>query len=51
MDKAIAWSSDIEGLCAVREGLRAQLMGSALMDVQRFAKNFEQALMEMRRLA
>ena len=51
LDKAIALSSDIEGLCAVREGLRAQLMGSALMDVQRFAKNFEQALTEMRGLA
>ena len=45
--KAIALSSDIPKLAALRAGLRQQVLASPLFDAPRFARNFEDALWGM----
>jgi protein O-GlcNAc transferase len=45
--KAIALSSDLPKLAALRAGLRQQVLASTLFDAPRFARNFEDALWGM----
>jgi predicted O-linked N-acetylglucosamine transferase (SPINDLY family) len=45
--KAIALSSDLPKLAALRAGLRQQVLASPLFDAPRFARNFEDALWGM----
>jgi len=49
--KAVAFSSDLERLSALRTALRQQVLASPLFDAPRFAKNFEDALWEMWKLS
>ena len=45
--KAVAFSSDLVGLAALRSGLRKQVLGSPLFDSDRFARHFEALVREM----
>jgi predicted O-linked N-acetylglucosamine transferase (SPINDLY family) len=45
--KAIQFSSDLPALALTRARLRDQLLTSALCDARRFARHFEQAMLEM----
>ncbi|MEO8343623.1 MAG: tetratricopeptide repeat protein [Gallionella sp.] len=45
--QAVALSSDLSTLAALRAGLREQVRASPLFDAQRFARNFEDALWGM----
>lgn len=45
--KAVAFTSDLDRLAALRAGLRQQVLASPLFDVSRFALNFENALWGM----
>jgi predicted O-linked N-acetylglucosamine transferase (SPINDLY family) len=45
--KAILFASDLDNLAKLRAGLRSQVLASPLFDAPRFARNFENALMEM----
>ncbi|KQU69658.1 MULTISPECIES: tetratricopeptide repeat protein [unclassified Rhizobacter] len=45
--KAALLASDMPALAAWREGVRGRLAGTALFDVRRFARNFEEAVAEI----
>ena len=45
--KAVLFASDLDKLAGLRAGLRAQVLSSPLFDAPRFARNFEDALLEM----
>ena len=45
--KAIRFASDLDKLASLRADLRAQVLASPLFDAPRFARNFENALLEM----
>ena len=45
--KAVAFTSNLERLAALRDGLRKQVLASPLFDAPRFARNFEDALWGM----
>ena len=45
--KAINFSSDLQALAKLRSGLRAQVLASPLFDSERFARNFEKAMLEI----
>ncbi len=45
--KAVAFSSDLDRLAALRANLRQQVLASPLFDAPRFARNFEDALWGM----
>ena len=45
--KAIEFSSDLPALALTRAGLRDQLLASPFCDARRFARHFEQAMLEM----
>ena len=47
IEKAIRFSSNIQGLAKLRSGLRAQVLASPLFDADRFARNFEKAMLEI----
>jgi len=47
LNKAINYSSDLTALARVRAGLRRQILGSPLFDAQRFARNFEQVMVDI----
>jgi protein O-GlcNAc transferase len=47
LQKAVSFSADLEGLASLRQGLRAQVQSSPLMDNERFARNFAEALQGM----
>jgi len=50
IDKAIAFSSDLDTLATLRRGLREQVLKSPICNAERFAVHFEQAIREMIRL-
>jgi len=45
--KAVFFASDLDKLAKLRVGLRSQVMMSPLFDAPRFARYFENALLEM----
>ena len=45
--KAIIFASDVDKLAKLRANLRSQVLASPLFDAPRFARNFENALLEM----
>jgi predicted O-linked N-acetylglucosamine transferase (SPINDLY family) len=45
--KAIIFTSDLDKLAKLRASLRAQVLASPLFNAPRFARNFENALLEM----
>ena len=45
--KAILFASDLDKLARLRTGLRSQVLASPLFDAPRFARNFENAFLEM----
>ena len=45
--KAIIFASDLDKLAKLRASLRSQVLASPLFDAPRFARNFENALLEM----
>jgi len=47
VSKACAFAGDLPALAKLRSGLRAQLLASPLCDAPRFARHFEQALLNM----
>ena len=47
LQKAINLSSDLHALARLRAGLRRQILRSPLFDSERFARNFEQAMVDM----
>ena len=47
IQKAINYSSDLPALARLRAGLRCQILGSPLFDAERFARNFEQVIVDM----
>ena len=47
IQKAIHFSSNLQGLAILRSGLRAQVRASPLFDAPRFARHFETALFEI----
>ena len=47
VDKAVAFTSNLESLAALRVGLRQQVLASPLFDAPRFARNFEDTLWGM----
>jgi predicted O-linked N-acetylglucosamine transferase (SPINDLY family) len=49
--RAVAHASDLDGLSALRMGLREQMQASPLFDAQRFARNFEALMMRLARTA
>ena len=46
--KAVKYSSDLNTLAELRQGLREKLLETPLYDLPRFAENFENALWEMK---
>ncbi len=48
--KAVRFSSDLDGLAALRQGLRQRLLASPLGDAPRFARNLETAFRGMWRI-
>ena len=46
--KAVAFSSDLQSLSALRKGMREQILNAPLFDGPRFARHFEEALRAMR---
>ena len=46
--KAVAFSSDLQSLSALRRGMREQILNTPLLDAPRFARHFEEALRAMR---
>jgi predicted O-linked N-acetylglucosamine transferase (SPINDLY family) len=46
--KAVAHTSDLSALAALRSGMRKQLLASPLLDATKFAGHFESAAREMR---
>jgi predicted O-linked N-acetylglucosamine transferase (SPINDLY family) len=46
--KAVAHTSDLSALAALRSGMRKQLLASPLLDARKFAEHFERAAREMR---
>ena len=51
IQKAKIFSSDLTKLAKIRSELRARVMASPLFDTTRFARHFEQAMMEMINIA
>lgn len=47
LEKAVAYATDLEKLSKLRQNLRAKVLQSPLFDSERFAKNFENALIQM----
>ena len=47
IEKAVRFSSDLQGLANLRSGLRAQVLASPLFDAKRFARNFEKVMFEI----
>ena len=47
IDKAVRFSTDLQGLAKLRSGLRAQVLASPLFDAKRFAGNFENAMFDI----
>ena len=45
--KAVLFASDLDKLASLRAGLRSQVLASPLFDAPRFARNIENALLEM----
>ena len=45
--KAVLFASDLDKLAILRTGLRSQVLASPLFDAPRFARNFENALLEI----
>jgi len=45
--KAVLFASDLDKLAILRTGLRSQVLASPLFDAPRFARNIENALLEM----
>jgi predicted O-linked N-acetylglucosamine transferase (SPINDLY family) len=45
--KAVAYASDLDRLGTLRAGLRQQVLASPLFDAPRFARHFEEAILEM----
>ncbi|MBF0189706.1 MAG: tetratricopeptide repeat protein [Magnetococcales bacterium] len=50
VDKAVAFASDLDGLAALRAGLRARMARSPLLDTALFARNLASAWQEMWRV-
>ena len=46
--KAVAFSSDLQSLSALRRGMREQILNTPLLDAPRFARHLEEALRAMR---
>lgn len=47
VEKAMMFSENIEALAQLRQGLREQVLRSALFDAERFAQDFEDAMFSM----